>query len=322
MPSDVVSMSVWKPDRERQARRRPFRGRAWWCLGLILAALLLRPDEARAQPADQGLLIGLLPELNIFKQKARFQLLGDYLSHQVGVPVRFTILSRYGNILERFQTEKMDGAFFGSFTGALAIEKLGVVPLARPINLDGSSTYQGYLLVRRDSGIRRVEDMRGKRMAFVDRATTAGYAFPLAWLRERGILSYETYFKEHYFTGSHDAAVDAVRTGAADVGAAKHSVYNRMRQENPALDKELLVLAESAPVPSNGLGVRRDLDPKLQARLREALLSLHEEPEGAAVLKQFGALRFIRTTAEDYQPVLDMAKKAGIDMKRYDYRNK
>jgi len=59
--------------------------------------------------------------MNIFKQKQRFKLLGDYLSKKTGIPVEFTILSRYGNIIESFTSEKMDGAFFGAFTGALAI---------------------------------------------------------------------------------------------------------------------------------------------------------------------------------------------------------
>lgn len=297
------------------------RSRTIWCLGLLLTALLVFPGGAAAQASKQELLVGLIPELNIFKQKARFKLLGEYLSKRVDVPVRFTILSRYGNIIESFDSEKMDGAFFGSFTGALAIEKLGVVPLARPVNLDGSSTYHGHLFVRRDGKIRRIEDMRGKRMAFVDRATTAGYVFPLAWLREGGVTRLEGFFSEYYFTGSHDAAIDAVLSGAADVGAAKHSVYNRVREENRKVDEKLMVIADSPTVPSNGLCVRRSLDPGLQRRLKQALLGLHEEPEGAAVLKQFGALRFIETTAEDYQPVLDMAKKAGIDMKRYDYKN-
>ena len=48
----------------------------------------------------------------------------------------------------------MDGSFFGSFTGAMAIEKLGVEPIARPVNLDGTSTYKGYIFVRKDSGIK------------------------------------------------------------------------------------------------------------------------------------------------------------------------
>jgi phosphonate transport system substrate-binding protein len=293
----------------------------------LAVALAVAPHPAASAPqAAPGaqrppVVIGLIPELNIFKQKARFVLLGEYLSRKIGVPVRFTILSRYGNILESFESERMDGAFFGSFTGALAIERLGVVPLARPVNLDGASTYHGYLFVRKDSGIHEAESMRGKRMAYVDRATTAGYIFPLAWLRERGIRSDTAFFGEFWFTGSHDAAISAVLDRKADVGAAKHSVYDRVRRENPRVDKELIILASSPPVPSNGLCVRADLEADLREVLRRALLDLHTDPEGAKVLQQFGALRFIPTTAADYVPVLEMARKSGIDLKKYQYRN-
>ena len=301
--------------------------RAWLAVPLAFALVAAPPATARgpAPSRDDKLLIGLIPEMNIFKQKARFKLLGEYLGRKIGVGIQFTILSRYGNILERFEAERMDGAFFGSFTGALAIERLGVAPLARPVNLDGSSSYHGRLFVRKDSGIRTVADMRGKRMAFVDRATTAGYVFPLAWLRENGIPSSHGnvtgFFSEAYFTGSHDAAIDAVLDRKADVGAAKHSVYDRVRKDNARVDAELVVLAESPSVPSNGLCVRRDMDAALQQALRRALLELDRDPEGARILAQFGALRFIETTAADYQPVLELAAKAGIDLKRYSYRN-
>lgn len=288
---------------------------------LFLASMLFAPVAAIPQSAQQKIFIGLIPEMNIFKQKQRFKLLGDYLSKKTGIPVEFTILSRYGNILESFAKEKMDGAFFGSFTGALAIQKLGVVPLARPVNLDNTSTYQGYLFVRKNSGIRSAADMRGKKMAFVEKATTAGYIFPLAFLRENGITDIDAYFSEHFFTGSHDAAVYAVLDKKADIGAAKHSIYDRVRKENPRVDQELVILAKSPTVPSNGLCVRKDLGAEVRKKLKDALLSLHNEPDGKQVLEQFGAIKFIETTSEDYQPVLDMAKKAGIDMLRYNYRN-
>ena len=288
-------------------------------IATALVSLLLLSSTAIA--AQQSLLIGLIPEMNIFKQKQRFKLLGEYLSTKTGVPIEFTILSRYGNIIESFTSEKMDGAFFGSFTGALAIQKLGVVPLARPVNLDQTSSYRGYIFVRRDSGITGPEQMRGKRMAFVEKATTAGYIFPRAWLKEHGITDLEGFFRESYFTGSHDAAIRAVLDRKADVGAAKHSMYDRVRKDDPRVDKDLVILARSPWVPSNGLCVRKDLDPSLQKKLKAALLALEKDPAGKDVLEKFGALRFIETTEKDYLPVFDLANKAGIDIRTYKYRN-
>jgi phosphonate transport system substrate-binding protein len=298
--------------------------RSWVALALLAGGIAAgaRALAAEPPPAHRSeVVIGLIPELNIFKQKVRFSLLGEYLTRKIGVPVRFTVLSRYGNILESFESEGMDGAFFGSFTGTLAIERLRVVPLARPVNLDGNSTYRGYLFVRKDSGIHDAAAMRGKRMAFVDRATTAGYVFPLAWLREQGVRGEARFFSESWFTGSHDAAIAAVLDRKADVGAAKDSVYDRIRAENPRVDRELRVLATSPSVPSNGLCVRRDLEPDLREALRRALLDLAADPDGARVLAQFGALRFVEATADDYAPVIALSRKAGIDVGKYQYRN-
>lgn len=308
-------------------RQRINRGCIMWHIlrVVLLIAIILNlccPIPATAQPSQNKILIGILPEMNVFKQKQRFKLLGEYLSKKTGVQIEFTILSRYGNIVERFNAEKMDGAFFGSFTGALAIKRLGVVPLARPMNLDGDSTYHGYLFVRKDSGIKNVKDMKNKKIAFVDKATTAGYLFPLSYLKEHGIADTSHYFSETFFSGSHDAAINAVLNRKADVGAAKHSIYDRERKHDPKVDNELVILAESPLVPSNGLCVRSGLDETIKHKVKSVLLGLHNDPEGKRVLQQFGALRFVETTARDYQPVFDMAKKINIDVMTYDYRNK
>jgi len=287
-------------------------------LGVFLICLSL---AATAGAAQQEILIGLIPEMNVFKQMERFKPLSEYLTKKTGVKVNITILSRYGNILERFQIEKMDGAFFGSFTGALAIQKLGVDPIVRPVNLDGSSTYHGYIFVRKNSGIKTVQDMKGKKMAFVEKATTAGYIFPVAYLKEHGVTNLKTFFSEYYFAGSHDAAIQAVLDKHADIGAAKHSIYDRLRASDPRVDKELLILAESAKVPSNGLCVRKGLDSTLKKKLQQALLNINNDPEGKVVLEKFGARAFIETKVADYGPVFDLVKKAGIDIKTYNYKN-
>jgi phosphonate transport system substrate-binding protein len=307
--------SVAKINRRRFAMRNLTR---LLMLGCILS-LVSFPPAVRAQQKE--ILIGLIPEMNVFKQRERFKPLADYLTKKTGVKVNLTILSRYGNIIDRFVSEKMDGAFFGSFTGALAIEKLGVIPLVRPMNLDGSTQYWGYLFVRKDSGIKNVGDMKGKKMAFVEKATTAGYVFPVAYFREHGVKDIDKFFSDYFFTGSHDAAIYAVLDKKADVGAAKHSIYYRVRMADPRVDKELVILAESAKVPSNGLCVRKGLDKNLQEKLKVALLNIDKDPDGKVVLQKFGGIKFIETTVADYEPVFDIARKAGINIKEYVYTN-
>ena len=294
-------------------------------LALGLAGPLAADPPKGDRPGGETparLLIGLIPEFNIFQQKARFKVLGEHVSGKIGVAIEFTVLSRYGNILETFKTAGMDGAFFGSFTGALAIGRLGVVPVARPVNLDGNSTYQGFIFVRKDSGIETAEQMRGKSVAFVDKATTAGYLFPLAWLKGQGIKeSPKDFFSESYFSGSHDAAIQSILDKKHAIGCAKSTIWERVRKESPRVDQELKILARSLQVPSNGLCVRKDLKPELRDALQRALLGLEADAEGRRVLERFQALRFIATGAEDYAPVQRLAEAAGIDLATYDYRN-
>jgi phosphonate transport system substrate-binding protein len=291
---------------------------------LVLIILSFTVNTCLAAEADvqeEGIVIGLLPEMNVFKQKKRFEPLAAYLSERMKIKVKLTILSRYGNIIERIKADEIDAAFLGSFTGALAISQLGVIPLARPINMDGTSTYFAHIFVKKNSNINTVADMKGKTLALVERATTAGYIFPLAWLKQQGVDNVNTYFSDHFFTGSHDGAIDAVLNSKADIGAAKNTIYDRMRESHPRIDKELVILASSPRVPSNGLCVRKNLAQQYKEQLKDLLLNLHQGPQGIEVLKKLGAKRFVETSREDYRPVLDLAKEAGIDLDKYDYYN-
>ena len=100
------------------------------------------PPPAKKPPVEQ-LLIGLIPEQNIFKQMERYEPLVEYLSRKTGTKMTLKILPRYGNIIDNFKSSGMDGAFFGSFTYTLAHAKVGVEVLARPVALDNTSTYHG-----------------------------------------------------------------------------------------------------------------------------------------------------------------------------------
>ena len=163
--------------------------------------------------------------------------------------------------------------------------------------------------------------MKGKNLALVERATTAGYVFPLAWFKRLGIKNIDNYFNDLFFAGSHDAAIDAVLNNEADIGAAKNTIYERMQGLHPRIDKELVILASSPRVPSKGLCVRKDLPEKQKEILKNLLLKLDQDEKGANVLQKLGAERFVTTDKKDYQPVLDLAAEAGINLIKYDYYN-
>jgi len=281
---------------------------------LVVGCIQQETPAPRQPLPEKTLLIGLTPEHNIFKQVRRYEPLADYLSKKTGIRVTLKVLTYRGNVIDNFRFLKLDGAFFGSFGYSLAHAKLGVVALARPEVPDGISSYHGVLFVRKDSEIRTVRQMKGKRLALVARATTAGYLFPSIYLKRAGVRNPETFFKEIYFAGAHEGTIDDVLDRKADVGVSKNTVYNRFAAENPRIGRELVILGKSEDVPENALALRRGVEDPVKRKLGDALIAMHADPEGAKVLKAFGARRFIGTTEADYMPVMTYARELGIDL--------
>jgi phosphonate transport system substrate-binding protein len=271
--------------------------------------------EVVQKPAQnqQTLLIGLLPEQSIFKQIRRYEPLADYLSQQLGMNVKLTVIPGYGKALSSFRDRKMDAAFLGDMSYLLAHTRLGVEVLARPVGLDGTSTHHGVIIVRTDSSIRSIRDMKGKRFAFVDKDTMSGYYLPIAYFKKKGV-DHIAYLKEFYFAGTHEDVIYDVLDRKADIGAVKSTVLTGLAIENKRVRNELRILLHTPDMPENGLVVRRDLDPSLKEKLKAAILNMHTDPDGARILQNFRASRFIETMDRDYTAAYSLALELGIDL--------
>lgn len=286
----------------------------------FLIALLLFLAVSAPVRGEEEILIGLIPEENIFTQMDRHRPLAAYLTRKLGTKVRFTILSRYGDVLDRFMSRKMDGAFFGVFTSALAMEQLDAEPIVHPVNPDGSSGVQSYIFVRKDSNIASVADMKGKRIAFVDRATVTGYLYALAFFRERGVQDLKSYFRDISFTGSHGSTIYAVLDGRSDIGTAKSKIFNQLVKKDPGIKEELLVIAKSREFPDTTLFLRKDLPQVKRMQIRDILLGMEKDADGLEVLKKLEAKMFVGAKKSDFLPCFEIAQKAGIVVKTYKYR--
>ena len=291
------------------------------CIAILAGCNDKEVPPVAKQPSGKPLVIGLIPEQNIFRQMERYGPLAKYLQQRTGYHIKLEVLPRYGNIIDNFLSKGMDGAFFGSFTYTLAHAKIGVKVIARPQNLDGISTYHGLIFVRKDSGIKTAGDMRGKRFAFVDKATTAGYLLPLEYFHENGIADYRSYFSETYFTGTHEDAIYDVLNRKADIGAAKNTIFEMLAQADKRLGKDLVILERSPDVPENSLALRGDISDEVREKLKQALLNMHTDPEGKKVLEGFGARKFIETKEDDFEPVRRYAKEIHLDLAKYNYLN-
>ncbi len=288
--------------------------RVFLCICIIALCIPAGGSEA----ADGKLIIGVIPEVNIVKQMERYSPLLKYLGKKIGMEVGVKPLANYGLIYEELRDGKIDAGFFGSFVYGMTHARIDIDPIALPVRPDGVSTYAGYTFVRNDSGIKGPKDMKGKTIALVDPATTAGY------------LAQKVYFKKHgldidkdvkiFWAGSHDAAAMAVFNKRADMGGAKNHPFNKIASENPAFKKAMVILDESPSVPDNVLAVKKGTDAKLKEKIRSVLISMDKDSEGSEVLKNFGAAKFIVTNDADYKNLYIMTKEAGIDLKTFPYK--
>lgn len=277
-------------------------------LFMCLAAISTATPVSAAGRTEK-LLIGIEPEHNIFDQMEQYRYLGAYLSDQLGVKVQFTIMSRYGEVIKRFKTLNLDGAVLTPYTTVLGMRELNLEPMANPVNLNNESTSQGYIFARKDSGIRGVKDMQGKSIVFVDPATMEGYLFPLAYLKQHGIMDFSKFFSRFYASGSHASAIFAVLDGRADIGAAKSTAFNKLVRNDPSIQQELDIIAQSPRVPEFTLCIKNDIDQDLRVRLAAVLFQMDKNALGQKVLKQFKALRFVKSNKADFAKIEEMVQE-------------
>jgi phosphonate transport system substrate-binding protein len=155
-----------------------------------------------------------------------------------------------------------------------------------------------------------MKDMRGGSIVFVDPATMEGYLFPLSFLKQHSVKDLNVFFNRYFFSGSHASAVYAVLDGRADIGSAKSTTYDQLVHNDPSIGQELEILAQSPKVPEVTLCIKTEIAQELRERVTDVLLHMDQTPDGKKVLQQFKALRFVKSSKEDFTVIEKMAQEA------------
>ena len=120
----------------------------------------------------------------------------------------------------------------------------------------------------RTPGSRRVEDLRGKTIAFVDPASSSGYIYPMVLLIQKGLVKNrdpKTFFREVVFSGAHDASMRALLNGHVDA-IASFDMAREQYLKDPAERERIAFVAETPPIPEAGIAARDGLDPAVFAQ--------------------------------------------------------
>jgi phosphonate transport system substrate-binding protein len=228
------------------------------------------------------------------------------LAELSGVPVRALVASDYAGVIEALRSKRVELAFVHPVGYVLANREAGCRILVRDI-WGGKTAYTARFYVRKDRGVQRLEDLRGKTVAFVDPASSSGYIYPMVLLMKQGLVRErdpKTFFKDALFAGTHEAALQAVLHGRVDA-AASFDKAPELHLKDPALIAQIGFVGETPEIPEAGICVRPGVPEETVAKLKRALLSI-KAPQHAALLKQIYDIDgFIEADDRDYQPVRD-----------------
>src|SRR5712692_9120803 len=276
---------------------------------LVLAVLLAGLFTSSA--AAQELRFGFTPVLSEPEMRAEFEPLMNYLSASLGQKVTLYTAKDYGDLRTQMEKGAVDIGSFSPFAYVDAARGGKIRIIAQSI-IEGSATYRGIIVARKDSGLKTIADLKGKRFAFVDPNSASGYVYPRAMLIEKGIDP-GTYFKETIFAGSHDKVIAAVLEGRVDAGAIYDGALGVARRSGVSTEN-LITLASSDPIPHDAIAVRVGMDASLAKRIQSALIDLDKSKAGRRVIANSKKKLTGHVVADDkvFDVVRRTAKIAGV----------
>jgi phosphonate transport system substrate-binding protein len=271
----------------------------------VLAVAL--PGQARADKPVHLVLTPSQKPTNLMEVGEEF---GQVLAKMVGVPFRVTVASDYAAVIEALRNRTADLAFVHPGGYVIANREAKATILVRNL-WHGKATFTSRVYVRKESGLKQLDDLRGKTMAFVDPASSSGYIYPMVMLIQRGLVKNrdpKTFFREVVFSGAHDASMRALLNGHVDAIASFDAAPEQYLKD-PVERGRIVHIAESDPIPEAGIAMRDGLDAALAARIRTALTQVRG-PQYASLLKRLYEIDgFEPASDSDFAPV-----RAAIDL--------
>lgn len=290
-------------------RRWPvaFRGAALLLLGGLLLALgCAAPPEApgprvAATPRFSGpplYHLAVHPLHNPAKLVAAYQPLVDHLNGRLrGGRLQLEASRDYASF-ERKYRDQADEFLLPNPWQTLEAMQSGYHVIAMA---GDPGDFRGLLLVRRDSGLERPGDLKGKTVSYPSATALAACIMPQDFLHRKG-LDVDADLRNRY-VGSQESAIMNTYLGLSQAGATWPPPWRSFQKEHPKEASALRVLCETEPLVNNSLMARDDVPQALQEQVRSLVVDMHRSPEGRAILAGMETARFLEATDADYEVV-------------------
>lgn len=281
---------------------------------ILFVVNLHSAEVSEAKPKE--ITLGLIPSEDPEKLKKNGLALAKALQEKLGVNVNLYISKNYQGLIDAMKKQKVDYAFFTAMSFVFAEKNANAKVLLKKVW--EAPFYYSVILTKNDSGIKSLEDLKGKKFGFVDERSTSGYLYPRVKFKKSGVLEKE--FSKTEFFGNHEEAARALVEGRVDA----ISVYadsadgskNAVQAYFPAKAASVKPLWVSDPIPNDPLCVRQDFYekyPQFTHQMMFAFIDLKEDPKGNLLKKYLGVSEVMMATSKQYDPVRELVRE--LDLK-------
>ena len=231
----------------------------------------------------------------------------DFLTHLesvTGKKVIFFPVQNNAAQIEAMRSGRLHIAGFNTGSNPLAVNCAGFNPFTIMAKADGSFGYEMEILTYPGSGIDKVEDIKGKQLAFTSPTSNSGFKAPSAILKADFNMIPERDF-EAVYSGKHDNSILGVANKDYKAASIANSVRDRMLKRGVITEDQLISIYKSQTFPTTGFGVVYNLKQELKDSIREAFFSF--DWAGTSLEEEFsksGEAQFIPMNYKEFWSVI------------------
>lgn len=283
-------------------------------LRLLPAAVFLAAIPAASIPAFSAqkiFKVTTIPEEAATEQIRKFGPIVKYLERVLGTKVEFTPVTDYPAAVEALVNKQVDLVWFGGFTHVQAQLRSGgkIIPIAQR---EEDTKFRSVFITQTSSGIKALNDLKGKAVSFGSQSSTSGHLMPRSFLLQAKINP-EKDFKRVAYSGAHDATIASVVSGRVDAAALDITVWRKFVQDKKVDTSKVDVFYTTPPFYNYNWSVHADMPAPLRERVTKALLDLSmDTAEGKEILTLNRATKYIPTRAENYKDLEQAGRSANL----------